>query len=469
MKKLVALVLALFMLLGVASCGASGSESSQAPASTGASSSAQSASAAGEPAPAGKAPEDYVGTIRLWSVWDEENGAAPWLEQFNAIYPNIKVEISKFSNTGDGNIQLDTALMAGEVDVCFSFGARMVARSNAGMFYDLTDLLAEAGLDSMENWGLEDNFDGKITAIPFGGNNDHIIINKTIWDAAGLGEIPTSWTIDEYYEAARKMHQVGSDGNVEVYGCSNYHSIYYWSILARGYLGDDYYYNADGTSAIDNQAYRDAFQLNYDADIVEKIQFPLITYRDDGIVANTPFYEGRVGMSQMTNALTRQIANTADYDFDFDITYAPIPTLYKDQDVNYCDGLYYFTHMSIAESCADPELAWQFVKWFSTEGSIYFSGVGHLPTWKYADRAAIVDVTFGSEAAAAELIDVEAYKRVVLNYDGSTYVEHNQTALSEIGTILNTVTMEVYRGQKTIEQGFEDMKAEMDAAILAAS
>lgn len=54
----------------------------------------------------------------------------------------------------------------------------------------------------------------------------------------------------------------------------------------------------------------------------------------------------------------------------------PIPTLYEDQEVNYCDGIYYFMHLSIANSCPDPELAWQFVKWFSTEGSAYYSTVG---------------------------------------------------------------------------------------------
>jgi len=439
MKRILSLVLAVMMLTGMAGI------------------------AAAENA---KKPEDYQGTIRLWSVWDEESGAQLWLDKFHEVYPNIEIEIHKFSNSGDGNVQLDTALIAEEVDVYMNFGAnRISSRANANLMYPLDDFLAADGLDSVENWGLEDKFNGHIVAIPMGGNNDHIIINKDLWDAAGLGEIPTSWTIDEYYDAARKLTKKDDKGNVEIYGCSNFHSIYYWSILARGYLGNDYYYNDEGLSSIDQKCWRDAFDLNYNADIVEKIQYPLITYRDDGIQAYTPFYEGTVAMCEMTNAMTRRIANTDDYDFGFNITYAPIPKLYADQEVNYCEGLYYFMHLAIANNCPDPELAWQFVKWFSTEGSVYYSTVGHMPTWKYTDRSAIVAVTFGSEEAAAKLIDVDAYKRVVLNYEAPTYVELNYTAMSDITSILQTTTMDVYRGNKTTDEGFAYMKTAMDEAI----
>ena len=443
MKKALALVLALCMIAALCACG-----QQAAPAA-----SADPAAPAAESE--GKKPDDYVGTIRLWSFWDEDSGAASWVEEFNKVYPNITLDIHKFSNSGDGNVQLDTALIAGEVDICMSFAAgKLEERATAGLFYPLDDFLAEAGLDSVENWGLEDNYGGKIVAIPMGGNNDHVIINKDLWDAAGLGEIPTSWTIDEYYDAARAMNKVAADGTVEVYGCSNFHSIYYWSILARGFLGDDYYYTKDEAgnlvSNITNQAFVDAFN---------------VTYRDEGIQAYTPFMEGKVAMCVMTNAMTRRIANTDEYTFDFPITYAPIPTLYEDQEVNYCDGIYYFMHLSIANSCPDPELAWQFVKWFSTEGSAYYSTVGHMPTYKNVDRDSIVSIAFGSEEAAAELIDVEAYKRVVLNYDGPTYIEHEYLGASEISNVLNTVTMDVYRGNMTIEEGFEAMKAQMDAAI----
>ena len=88
-----------------------------------------------------------------------------------------------------------------------------------------------------------------------------------------------------------------------------------------------------------------------------------------------------------------------------------------------------------------------------------------MPTYKNVDRDSIVSIAFGSEEAAAELIDVEAYKRVVLNYDGPTYIEHEYLGASEISNVLNTVTMDVYRGNMTIEEGFEAMKAQMDAAI----
>ncbi|MBQ8815584.1 MAG: extracellular solute-binding protein [Lachnospiraceae bacterium] len=469
MKKVTSMLLVLVMVLSLLTACGEQTEPTEAQGKTEAPTSAQSGETAAPTEQAGKAPEDYKGTLRVWSVWAEDDGATLWIDKFHEIYPNIELEFHKFSNNGDGNLALDTALTAGEVDVLMNFGiARVDARAQAGLLYDLTDFLAADGLDSVENWGLEDNIGGKIVAIPMGGNNDHIIINKDMWDAAGLGEVPTSWTLDEYYEAARKMTKTAADGMVEVYGCSNFHSIYYAALLARGYLGDNYYFNEDGTASTDQQVWKDAFEPNYNAEMVEKIQYPLIKYRDDGIQAYAPFYEGKVAMSSMTNAMTRRIANTDEYQFDFDITYAPIPTLYKDQETNYCEGIYYFTHLSIAQDCPDPELAWQFVKWFSTDGSVYFSNTGHMPTWKSVDRSAIVSVLFGSEEEAEKLIDVEAYKRVVLNYDAPTYVEYNTTASSKLGGTLNSWIMEMMRGNISIEDGFAEMKKEMDQEIAEA-
>ena len=67
---------------------------------------------------------------------------------FNEVYPNIEVTITQYSNTGDGNIGVDTALMAGgQIDVIQNFGFTNQSESRCGLLIPLDDLLAKDGFD----------------------------------------------------------------------------------------------------------------------------------------------------------------------------------------------------------------------------------------------------------------------------------------------------------------------------------
>lgn len=44
------------------------------------------------------------------------------IAEFNQTYPNVKVELTSYNNNSDGNLAVDAALIAGEIDVLASFG-----------------------------------------------------------------------------------------------------------------------------------------------------------------------------------------------------------------------------------------------------------------------------------------------------------------------------------------------------------
>ena len=99
-----------------------------------------------------------------------------------------------------------------------------------------------------------------------------------------------------------------------------------------------------------------------------------------------------------------------DKNINFVTGFAPYPVVEKGQ-TNYHSGVNYFSFAGITQGCQDEEAAWAFLKWYSTYGSKYLVVAGHQSTWIGTDPAGAVDLIFGSEEAAAKLIDLESFKK----------------------------------------------------------
>ena len=218
MKKLLALLLALAMVLSMAACGASEPEVTEAPKTE---TPAETPATPEAPAEEEKRvdvdemdtswiidedPAAVTGTVNFYIPFKGSQGMDPMIAAFNEIYPNVEVVLNTYSNNSDGNASVNTAILAGEVDVLASFGLHNTdKRWEAGLFYDLTDLVEEYGIDLVEHWGT-DAFqkDGTIYTFPSGGLCYYITVNLDAWEAAGLGELPLDgWTWDEYLAASR--------------------------------------------------------------------------------------------------------------------------------------------------------------------------------------------------------------------------------------------------------------------------
>lgn len=124
MKKLMALLLACVMLFGLVACssGNSGNET-QAPAQTDAPTTAPAAPS--EEVPAEKAPEDYSGTLTVYSPHDSDPLNAG-VAMFEAKYPNVKVEVVA---DGTGNLlnRIAAESAAPMADVLWGGGADSLA------------------------------------------------------------------------------------------------------------------------------------------------------------------------------------------------------------------------------------------------------------------------------------------------------------------------------------------------------
>ncbi len=407
-------------------------------------------------------PESITGTVRWWMPFKGSAGMDALIAEFNQTYPNIKVELTTYNNNSDGNMAVNTAIMAGEVDVLASFGlSNAYRRWENGLYIDITDRVEKEGIDLVANWGTDVfKYDDCIYTFPSGGLSYYICINMNAWNEAGLGEIPTEWTWDEYIAASKAMTKVNEDGSIAMYGGSDYHSQNYWTYAYGQVVGKNAYYNEDGTaSSFDNEIIRNALKREYQAEIVDKIWFPKAVYRADNLQTQM-LYCGKNQEVHVASAINpnmpRFLADQENYPTDYVTAFAPFPVNEKGQ-TNYMSGVAPFSHSGLARGCKDIEASWAFLKWYSTYGVKYLVAAGHQPNWKGTDPADAVKLLFGDEETAAKIIDIESFKRVVGVSTNPRYYEDILTAYTDINSLVVEYSMYVLNDTMNVDEALDTL------------
>ena len=407
-------------------------------------------------------PESISGTVRWWMPFKGPAGMDALIAEFNETYPNIKVELTTYNNNADGNMAVNTAIMAGEVDVLASFGlSNAYNRWENGLYIDITDKVEEEGIDLVANWGSDAfQYDDTIYTFPCGGLSYYICINKTAWDEAGLGEIPTEWTWDEYIAASKAMTKYNDDGTVAMYGGSDYHSQNYWTYAYAQVKGNNAYYSEDGSqSSFDQEIIRNALKREYQAEVVDKIWFPKATYRADNLQTQMIY----CGLGQDVHCasainpnMPRFLADQENYPTDYITAFAPFPVNEKGQ-TNYMSGVSPFSHAGICRGCQDEEAAWAFLKWYSTYGVKYLVAAGHQPNWKGTDPADALALLFGSEEEAAKIVDCESFKRVVGVSTNPYYFEDTLTGYTDVNSLVVEYSMYVLNDTMDADEALDTL------------
>ena len=401
------------------------------------------------------------GKVNFWIPFKGNAGMDDMIADFNKTYPNIEVTLNSYSNNSDGNMSVNTAIMSGEVDVLASFGLTQTwNRWSNNLFEDITDRVEKEGIDLVANWGTDAyKYEDHIYTLPCGGLKYFVSINMTDWNEAGLGELPTEWTWDEYLDACAKMTKV-EDGKTVVYGGSDFHQIDSFTFPRQQVEGIDRYYDdSTGLSAFNDPIIVNSLKRELKAEKEDKIWYPKSVYRSDSIQVQTPFTQGETA-SAISPTMIRFIRDTENFPTDFITGFAPYPVEEKGQE-NYMAGANIFSHVGIATGCQNEEAAWAFTKWYATYGSKYLTLAGYMSTWKGTEISDLVSLVFGSEEEAAKIIDINSFKSVIGDTSKPTFVESHMTAYSDVTSAVQENAMYAFNDTMTAEDA---MKAATEAA-----
>lgn len=229
MKKLIALLLALAMMIGLVACGAK--EEAAAPAATEAAPAATEA--AGEEAPA--AAEEV--TLTYWLPCNDlEAGAAECTgviavaKEFMKKYPNIKMELIPISgNSDESNAKVQMAAAANNLPDLLSFSFGYTSQwANTGVIMELSDIVAEISdnyvTDALESVnGVVDGY----WSIPYTSECQGWAFNTEILDKYNL-EVPE--TFDEFLNVCNVLVENGekaiSHGATDIWAIWGYHALF---------------------------------------------------------------------------------------------------------------------------------------------------------------------------------------------------------------------------------------------------
>lgn len=210
MKKLLALLLACFMVVSMAACGGGGSGKTD--------SSEPAATKDAETEGTKDTPSGEQRDLSLLCIYDESKVELyEMFDKFREEHPDINLEITAITSSVDINKQLTTLAVSGDLPDVVTIDRMYIAEfASMGIFEDLTELAeSELDLSTYYEGPLEGCMaDGKLYGMPFTSNCLAVYYNEDLLKAAGYDAPPENWTWEDYREIAMAC----SDPDNGVYG-----------------------------------------------------------------------------------------------------------------------------------------------------------------------------------------------------------------------------------------------------------
>lgn len=484
MKKALAMILTLVMLMGCfTGCGNNSEETTAAQTEAKTEAQAQATEAVNDTTEAET--EAWLGTedgksitLHFWGGVQPEYGYDELVANFNEEYKDrgLQVEYTRYVNDTEGNLQLETYLMGGgEIDMFMGYGgrARLDARSESNLLLDMSDMLAERGFDLVTELGAANMADylyddGSVYGFPTKYENGRwLLVNTDMFKEAGV-EVPyDGWTHSEFLAAIEKLtHGEGQD---KVYGVS-----YTLKQSNAGIVG------IMGSVLGSNFVYKDtdATQINYDSDVwragFEMVKTSLDNgwaipiedeYSENLTVANT-FLAGKCAITTNVSQM-RLCMDTATYPHDFTTALVPGPVPDDEQ----YQTEYYRTHAAvtgagdlfcIAANTAYPEQCMEFALWYVQGGMSPLAKGGRIPLWTGLDKSLVIDVLRANAEGAIDMQSMENY----LSIDNTKGVKSIVSSVeSEIGDVFREEFEAMCYGRQSVDETITNLVTRATALV----
>lgn len=405
--------------------------------------------------------------LRLWMGIPAENGPQDVVDAFNREYKDkgIQVEYERYVNNDQGNLKLETNLLAGSgIDVYASYGGltRVAKRAESKMAMDLTPFLERDNLNPEDIFGETaitlSRVDGVLYALPTTLTKTSFLINKDMFDEAGI-EVPTSWTYDEFREIAKKLTK--GEGLDKVYGMFWNSTQNFYEVQARlsaRTLGGDWMYapGANETNLNDDVIIKTLELVNNTMNVDYSAPSHVDTVTQKLTMENM-FLNGKVAIVA-DNFIIRSVKDLEQFPHDFVTAFVPQPVAAKGGDKY--TWAQYGDQLSINPKSKNIDAAWEFLKWYATEGVEYMAIGGRIGLAKTLNKDAIMNRFF---KGVDEIIDIESAKKYFIYNEGDNLTSTTIFKKApEIQKVMNEECEAILTERKTAQEGLNDAKKRAD-------
>lgn len=385
------------------------------------------------------------------------------IPKFEKEHPNIKVNLIVVP-ANEVDPKLSTMVAAGDPPDIFSMWGDSGFNEyyNKGLLLELTPYIKKDLKQDDFVQGMFDIYavDGKYYSVPQVSNFGQVMVyNKDLFKAAGLPDLPTSWsdtswTWDKMVDYAKKLTKNYGQGANAQYGVvpdtEVHHLAYLWGV--DPYLPEQYKTGFAPNSKLDDPGVIAALQAAAD-----------LTYKDK--VAPTPaetktlqqmgdiFATGKIGMA--FKLPSQAYGNLKNVPFQWGI--APLPRV-KDNKTALYNGAWF-----IAKKSKHPDEAWELIKYLLTpENAKDMSEItGFLVPLKSATESWL-DL-FPSKTGMTK----DQLREVILNYPKNSVENANHLFANyrEMSTTLTQGLDALWTNKSSAEDAIKAVKPKTDAVL----
>ena len=372
-------------------------------------------------------------------TWDAET--TPYLAAqkaaFEASHPGVTIE---YIDVASQDYAVKTSTMLGGGDASDIYMVKEVTNlmdwQEAGYAEPLNSYIEGAGYDMSGFAGMESNYavDGEQYALPFRSDFWVLYYNKDLFDAAGVDYPTNDMTWEQYADLAKQMT------TDDVYG-THYHTwlsaVVNWDVC-------------DGVNTLIDGNYDD---LAYFYELYQDLEDAGACMAYDelkaaGLHYSAAFENGNIAMMPMGYwFVSTLIGAIKDGTCDFNWGIVSVP--HRD-DVPAGSSFGNLTGAMINAKSENKDLAWEYISWLaSEEGSLATASTGTRPAWiseAVANAMASADGFPTDDASKAALVPVY----VGIEIPASEFS-------SEISTVLNEEHTLIMTREYSIEEGIAEM------------
>lgn len=445
MKRIIAMLLCLAMLLAVTGCGSAKEETPAAPAAP----EAAPASPAEPAAPAEKIVVNYwfcIGSA-LEAVVQEQ------IADFNASQDKIEVIGTFQGYYGDASAKIQQAIVAGtQPEIVMLERATVPQYFDVGALEDLNPYIERDNFDVSDfNQGLMNFsvYDGQTVSLPLNRSTPLFFYNKDAFREAGLDPDSAPKTWDDVLEYSKKLTKRDANGEITQYGIEFPVDTFVFQSLIPQAGGT--MLNEDVTGiGFNNESGLAAFEYLMKLRDTEGMKVP--PAQDSYTVTKQDFYSGKVAMMiESTGALKDSLDNSAGK-FELGTGFLPMDDTYAVQTGG--------GNIAMLAKCSQEQkdAAWEFIKFMYSEesGAKFVVGTGYIP----------VTETIKNSAAVKEAWEKFPQYRVA--YDQLSYVVEPALHASwgEVNNVIQKYLQAViFEDKMTPQEALDAMASESEAIL----